>query len=430
MRDGVKLFTSVYVPKDAEHAPIMLMRTPYSVAPYGIDQYRETVGPSPHFGRAGYIVAYQDVRGRFMSEGQFVDVRPTKPEKKSPADIDESSDTFDTIDWLVKNIPGNNGRVGSWGISYPGFYAAATAVDSHPALKAASPQAPLVDWFLGDDVHHNGAFFLHQTFDFDAVFGVARPEPTSKVPARMGFDHGTPDAYDFFLRLGPLSNANKLHFKGERLLERGDGTPQLRQVLAGARPLAAPQANEARRDDRRRVVRRGRPVRAAQDVSLDPGPQPEVAEPARHGAMGPRRLEPRRRGEPRLRQIRIQDGRALSRTYRVRLLRAPPPSGDARKACTRVPSTRRSRRGPSRRAGTSGTATSPGPRPRRSRGRSTSAPAASSPSSRPRSPRTKASTSTRATPPTPCPTRAWSRPAIRRRSWSRTSDSPPAGPTS
>ena len=216
MRDGVKLFTSVYVPKDAKHAPMMLMRTPYSVAPYGIDQYRENVGPSPHFGRAGYIVAYQDVRGRYLSEGQFVDVRPTKPEKKSPADIDESSDTFDTIDWLVKNIPGNNGRVGSWGISYPGFYAAATAVESHPALKAASPQAPLVDWFLGDDVHHNGAFFLHQSFDFDAVFGVARPEPTSKVPARMGFDHGTPDAYDFFLRLGPLSNANKLHFKGER----------------------------------------------------------------------------------------------------------------------------------------------------------------------------------------------------------------------
>src|SRR5580692_4039080 len=112
MRDGVKLFTSVYVPKGAKHAPMMLMRTPYSVAPYGIDQYRESVGPSPHFGRAGYIVAYQDVRGRFMSEGQFVDVRPTKPDKKSPADIDESSDTFDTIDWLVKNIPGNNGRVG------------------------------------------------------------------------------------------------------------------------------------------------------------------------------------------------------------------------------------------------------------------------------------------------------------------------------
>ncbi len=215
MRDGVKPFTSVYVPKDATHTyPIVMQRTPYSVGPYGIDRYRDNLGPSPLFGKAGYIVAYQDVRGRYLSEGTFEDVRPQVRDKKGPKDIDESSDTYDTIEWLVTHVPNNNGKVGTWGISYPGFYAAASVIDAHPALKAASPQAPLVDWFLGDDVHHNGAFFLHQSFNFDAVFGVARPEPTTKTIAR--FDHGTPDAYAFFLNLGPLRRADEVYFKGQR----------------------------------------------------------------------------------------------------------------------------------------------------------------------------------------------------------------------
>ena len=214
MRDGVKLFTSVYVPKDlTAPAPIVLQRTPYSVAPYGIDQYEDNLGPSPAFARAGYIVAYQDVRGCYLSEGEFEDVRPMVPHDGKPTTIDESTDTYDTIDWLVKNIPGNNGRVGTWGISYPGFYAAASLVDAHPALKAASPQAPLVDWFLGDDTHHNGALFLQQEFNFDAVFGLPRPGPTTESNPR--FDHGTPDAYDFFLKLGPLSRANDLYFHGK-----------------------------------------------------------------------------------------------------------------------------------------------------------------------------------------------------------------------
>ena len=213
MRDGVKLFTSVYVPKEiTTPAPIVICRTPYSVAPYGIDHYRENLGPSPLFGKAGYIVAYQDVRGRYLSEGTFEDVRPQIPVKKSPKDIDESSDTYDTIDWLVKHVLGNNGKVGIWGISYPGFYAAAATIDAHPALKAASPQAPLVDWFIGDDVHHNGAFFLHQSFNFDAEFGLPRPEPTTKP--NPPFNHGTIDAYDFFLKMGPLARADELYLKG------------------------------------------------------------------------------------------------------------------------------------------------------------------------------------------------------------------------
>lgn len=214
MRDGVKLFTSIYVPKDTnERYPIILLRTPYSVGPYGPDAYRGSVGPSPQFTDEGYIVAYQDVRGRYMSEGTYVNIRPHKPAKSGPKDIDESTDTYDTIDWLVKNIPNNNGRVGMWGISYPGFYVSVGMIDSHPALKAASPQAPVGDWFMGDDFHHNGAFFLYDAFSFYTRFGDPRPAPTTMgVP---GFDYGTSDAYYFYRELGPLPNANERHLKGK-----------------------------------------------------------------------------------------------------------------------------------------------------------------------------------------------------------------------
>jgi putative CocE/NonD family hydrolase len=212
MRDGARLFTAVYVPKDdSKRYPIMLTRTPYSVAPYGADRFRPALGPSPSLAKEGYVFAYQDVRGRYMSEGTFVDMRPQN-QRKGPREIDESSDTFDTIDWLVKHIP-NNGRVGQWGISYPGFYTAAGMIDAHPALKAASPQAPVTDWFIGDDFHHNGALFLPHAFNFLAVFGKPRPEPTKK--SQSPFEHGTPDGYDFFLRMGSLANADARYLKGD-----------------------------------------------------------------------------------------------------------------------------------------------------------------------------------------------------------------------
>jgi putative CocE/NonD family hydrolase len=213
MRDGVRLFTAIYLPKDnTRRYPILLQRTPYGCAPYGADHYPGELGPSPLFARAGYIVVYQDVRGCYQSEGEFIDMRPYKPVKNGPRDTDESTDAYDTIDWLVKNLPGNNGKVGMWGVSYPGFYAAAALLDAHPALAAVSPQAPTIDWFLGDDTHHNGAFFLQQEFNFDVVFGQPRPFPTTKDPPP--FHHGTDDAYAFFLELGPLSAANDRHFKG------------------------------------------------------------------------------------------------------------------------------------------------------------------------------------------------------------------------
>jgi putative CocE/NonD family hydrolase len=215
MRDGVRLFTSVYVPKDAAQAwPILLLRTPYTVAPYGADNYRDAPENMEGFTREGFIFAYQDVRGRTRSEGEFVNARPHNPAKRGPKDIDESTDSYDTIDWLVKNVPNNNGRAGIWGISYPGFYAAMAAIDAHPALKASSPQAPVADWFMGDDWRHNGALFLAHAYRFMLSFGRPWLEPGT-IPQPQRFTIGTPDAYDYFLRLGPLRNIDPSVFGGQ-----------------------------------------------------------------------------------------------------------------------------------------------------------------------------------------------------------------------
>ena len=215
MRDGVKLFAAVYVPKDtSQRYPFLLTRTPYSVGPYGSDNYRGALGPSPSFEREGFIFVYQDARGRYMSEGEFQQVRPHIPDKRSPKDIDESTDTYDTIEWLLKNVPNNNGKAGMVGISQPGFHVAGSIIDSHPALKAASPQAPTADYYMGDDVYHNGAFMLAANFGFYASF-VPRPGDPAPPRQRIPFDMGTPDAYDFFLHVGPLAEANQRLFGGE-----------------------------------------------------------------------------------------------------------------------------------------------------------------------------------------------------------------------
>lgn len=214
MRDGVKLFTVVYARKDAaQKYPIMLLRTPYSVGPYGPDSYKTSLGPSELFSKEGYIFVYQDVRGKFMSEGTYMDVRPHNPNKRGRSDTDESTDTYDTIDWLVKNVPNNNGRVGMWGISYPGFYTSLGILDAHPALAAASPQAPIADWFIGDDFHHNGTLFLAHAFNFFSGFGRPRPKPTTLGAESLAFS--AHDGYRYFLDLGPLRNANEKYFKGE-----------------------------------------------------------------------------------------------------------------------------------------------------------------------------------------------------------------------
>jgi hypothetical protein len=206
MRDGVKLFTAIYLPKDSsETHPILLKRTPYSAAPYGETNFPESFWNSYYrlYMREHYIMVVQDVRGRYMSEGTFEDVRPYNP-SKSGKTIDEASDTYDAVDWLVKNLPANNGRVGAFGISYPGFYATMTALSGHPAVKAVSPQAPVTDWFMGDDFHHNGAFMLMDGFSFYSGFGKPRPLPTTKNA--QGYQFTSSDNYDFYLKTGPLKN--------------------------------------------------------------------------------------------------------------------------------------------------------------------------------------------------------------------------------
>lgn len=217
MRDGVKLFTSIYVPKAVSTGvkfPIMLNRTPYSSAPYGDTLYKISLGPSMLFARDGYIFVYQDVRGKYMSEGDFEAYRPFIPKKKNKTENDESSDAYDTIEWLIKNVEGNNGRVGTWGISAPGYYATMTNVEAHPALKASSPQAPVTDWYMGDDRHHNGAFFLMGTFAFISSYGAPRPKPSPKgTPGYSAY--GTPDGYEFYKNIGPIKNINEKIFKGE-----------------------------------------------------------------------------------------------------------------------------------------------------------------------------------------------------------------------
>jgi hypothetical protein len=212
MRDGVRLFTRVYVPKDdSQPWPIIITRTPYALKPYGAGNYNDVSGSFRVLAGDKNILVTQDVRGRYGSEGTYVHVRPFNP-NKGPKDTDENSDAYDTIDWLVKNVPNNNGKVGVFGISYPGFYTSMAMIDSHPALKAASPQAPVTDWFIGDDIHHNGAFFLSQNFNFFFVFAQKVEDPLHEDFKPFNFK--TPDGYDFFLRMGPLGNSDTLLLKG------------------------------------------------------------------------------------------------------------------------------------------------------------------------------------------------------------------------
>jgi putative CocE/NonD family hydrolase len=214
MRDGVKLFTSIYYPKsNTEKHPILLTRTPYSCAPYGSDQLNPAYWNNyeKNYAKEGYILIKQDVRGRWMSEGDFVNVRPFSPVKKS-GEIDESSDAYDTIDWLIKNLDNNNGNVGVFGVSYPGFFSTMAAASNHPALKAVSPQAPVTNWFIGDDFHHNGAFFQMDAFDFYSAlgsgFGQPHPRPTSVPANNVGYP--VHDNYKFFLQTGTVANLTKL----------------------------------------------------------------------------------------------------------------------------------------------------------------------------------------------------------------------------
>lgn len=214
MRDGKKLYTVIYAPKDQSRKyAILFNRTPYGVGPYEPDAYKPYLGPSEQLMKAGYIFAYQDVRGRNLSEGEFVNMRPYIPNKKTKQDFDESTDAYDSVDWLVKNIANNNGNVGIWGISYGGFYASMALLDAHKAIKAVSPQAPIANWFIGDDFHHHGAFLTPHAFNFFSGFGLPRPVP--EIQKLKGFNHGTPDGYKFFMQAGSAKQADSLHLHGQ-----------------------------------------------------------------------------------------------------------------------------------------------------------------------------------------------------------------------
>lgn len=213
MRDEAKLFTQVFVPKDTSHAyPFLMNRTPYDVSPYGVDNYPATLGPSEKFAREGYIFVRQDVRGRYLSQGSFVEMTPAFDHPQGKKEVDESTDTSDTLDWLLKNVPNNNGKAGIYGISYPGFYTIASSLNAHPALVAASPQAPMMDLFLGDDAYHNGCFMLAANFGFYTFFKV-QPEPAAPVKGQEQFQFGTEDGYDFYLRMGSLVNGDERYLK-------------------------------------------------------------------------------------------------------------------------------------------------------------------------------------------------------------------------
>lgn len=215
MRDGIKLFTSIYIPRDTtETYPLLMLRTPYSCSPYGEDKYPYKLGPGPGFEKERFIFVYQDVRGRYMSEGQFQEVTPAIAVKKTRVSVDESSDTYDTVEWLLQHIGHHNGKVGLYGISYPGFYATAALPDAHPAIKAVSPQAPVTDEFEGDDVNHRGAFFLMDNFSFLNSFDHPRAIPWKQYPP-IHASLRIRDAYDFYLGIGPIKNLDSIYFKGQ-----------------------------------------------------------------------------------------------------------------------------------------------------------------------------------------------------------------------
>jgi uncharacterized protein len=204
MRDGVRLNTAVYVPKDVQGPlPFVFLRTPYGIEgrPERFMQaYLEDLD------KEGFIFVFQDIRGRHKSEGQFVMARNPR-DKADPKAIDESTDAYDTIDWLLNNVPGHNGRVGMLGVSYDGWLTVCAMLDPHPALKAVSPQASPADQFLGDDFHHNGAFRLSYGFEYVAMM------ETDKFNFNFKFDQH--DTFDWYLRLGALSNVNEKHFHGK-----------------------------------------------------------------------------------------------------------------------------------------------------------------------------------------------------------------------
>ncbi len=194
MRDGVRLYTEIYEPAGNDHAPVLIMRTPYSLRPYNDDSFsKKSFGLDSVYLNHGYIIVRQNVRGTYLSEGCFEQSRPFNPKKKK-GDTDEATDTWDTVDWLLAHCR-TNGHVGVKGTSYPGFYAFMAARSGHPAIKAASPQAPVNNWFMGDDIHHNGALMLMDSYGFGSSFFRQRRNPSVKAMGKLAPVDTTVDVF-------------------------------------------------------------------------------------------------------------------------------------------------------------------------------------------------------------------------------------------
>ena len=374
MRDGVKLFTIVYTPRDTTRIyPILLVRTPYSIRPYEPDEYRRVLGPSQEFDKDGYIFVFQDVRGKFRSEGEFEVMRPFKPSKRTPKDVDESSDTYDTIDWLLKSVPRNNGRVGMWGISYPGWQTVMGMMNAHPALKAASPQASPSDMFIGDDFHHNGAFRLMYAFSWLA--GNARTRtgqstargPPSTTARRMAIASS-------WKRAHPRASTRCTSRAGAGV-ERLHEAPELRRVLESAeRPEGS--RNRSRRpadSERRGLVRCRGLLRSDEHLLHAREAASEEPQHARRRPLAARRLEQHDRRSARQHPVRLADEPAFPDRGPVPVLPVSP-EGHVRQAAAEATVFETGR--------TRGARTTHGHRRRHRRGSSTSTPTASFRSSR------------------------------------------------
>ena len=324
MRDGVELYTIVYTPRfAADPVPVMLFRTPYSIAPYEPGEYRNPLGPSAEFDRAGYVFVFQDVRGKFRSEGDFEVIRPLAQKPKGPATVDESTDNYDAIEWALANLEGHNGRAGQWGISYPGWQTVMGMVDAHPALAASSPQASPSDMFIGDDWHHNGAFRVMYAFSWLARNARRRDAPTDVRPG--GFDYGTDSGYDFFLEAGSaVEHRRALLSRRCPRLERFHRARHLRRLLAAAERAPSSSQHRAPDPERGRLVRHRGLLRPDVDLPNHRGKEPRHGKHPGGGPVAARRLVPHARRPPGMHRVRRRDLRDLPARRSASVLRAPP----------------------------------------------------------------------------------------------------------
>ena len=303
MRDGTRLFTQIYTPVGVTGPlPIVFQRTPYGVGqntPAGVATALVDLPAD------GYIIVLQDIRGRFKSEGQFVMLRQPR-DRKDPKAIDESTDTYDTIEWLLKNVPNNNGRVGMVGTSYPAWLAVMGALDPHPALKAIVPMASPADMWIGDDFHHNGAFRLSYGLEYAYMMESSKEiTPPATLIDRY-------DTYDWYLELGPLvERQSPLLPRVAADLERLRPPSRLRRVLEAAGVCAVAEPRHGADAQRRRLVGSGRFLRADQDLRAAREARHQEGELSRRRALEPRRLVARHRPHARPHRLRQRHRDAL-----------------------------------------------------------------------------------------------------------------------